>query len=59
MIWENYSRLSLNCYLESDRAVNSRVPTTVRHGSSLHRICPKLLTRVPDVYPSTDAETID
>ena len=23
--------------------VNSRVPKTVRHGTSLHRICPKLL----------------
>ena len=39
--------------------VNSCVPKTVRHGSSLHRICPKLLTWVPDVCPSTDAETID
>ena len=39
--------------------VNSRVPTTVRHGSSLHIIGPKLLTWVPDVCPSTDAETIE
>ena len=39
--------------------VNSRVPTTVRHGYSLHRICLKLLTQVPDVCPLTDAETID
>ena len=39
--------------------VNSRVTTTARHGSSLHRICPKLLTRVPDVYLLTDAETIE
>ena len=38
---------------------NSRVPTTVRHRYSLHRICLKLLTRVPDFCPSTDAETID
>ena len=29
------------------------------NGTSLHRICPKLLTRVPDVCPSTDAENID
>ena len=39
--------------------VNSRVITTVRHRSSFHRICPKLLTRVPAVCPSTNAETID
>ena len=38
---------------------NSRVPKTVRHGTSLHRICPKLLTWVPDVCPSTNTETID
>ena len=29
--------------------VNSSVPTTMRHGSSLHRICPKLLI---DLSPS-------
>ena len=39
--------------------VNSRVPKTVRHRSSFHRLCPKLLTRFPDVCPSTNAETID
>ena len=39
--------------------VNSRVPKTVRHGSSFHRICLKLLTRFPDVCLSTNAETID
>ena len=41
------------------RFVNSCVPAAVRHGSSLHRIFPKLLTRVPDVCPLTNAETID
>ena len=30
-------------------SVNSRVPKTVRHGTSLHRICPKLLI---DLSPS-------
>ena len=39
--------------------IKSRAPTTVRHGSSFHRICLKLLTRVPDVCPFTDAKTID
>ena len=39
--------------------VNYRVLTTVIHGSSFHRICPKILNRVPDICPSTDAETID
>ena len=29
--------------VNQDRYVNSRVPKTVRHGTSLHRICPKLL----------------
>ena len=32
-----------------DEFVNSRVPKTVRHGTSLHRICPKLLI---DLSPS-------
>ena len=35
--------------------VNSRVPKTVRHGTSLHRICPKLLI---DSSPS-QIESID
>ena len=38
--------------------VNSRVPTTVRHGSSFHRMCPNT-SHVPDICPSTSAETID
>ena len=42
-----------------ERAVNSCVPTTVRHISSLHRICPKILNRVPYVCPLTDSETIE
>ena len=37
---------------------NSRVPTTVRHGSSFHRMCPNP-SHVPDICPSVVAETID
>ena len=50
-------------FLQGDRKkgvlVNSRVPKTVRHGNSLHIICPKLLNQVPEVCTSIDAETID
>ena len=38
--------------------VNSRVPTTLRHGSSFHRMCPNP-SHVPDVCPSTVTETFD
>ena len=45
------------CYLAKMpiKTVNSRVPKTVRHGTSLHRICPKLLI---DSSPSR-LESID
>ena len=56
--WSAYSNLRMGCFL-SGMLVNSHVPTTVRHGYSLHRIFPKLSTQVPDVCPSTNAETID
>ena len=94
---DKYYKVSMLCKqgiynwpgIKSRICVNSRVPTTVRHGSSFHRIFPKtqshprrlsivwrrnywlksqtsvlwptlkLLTRVPVVCPSTDAEAID
>ena len=49
--WYNLNKINM--------CVNSRVTTNLRHGSFLHRICPKILTRVPDVCPLNDAETID
>ena len=50
---------NISSRLQIKISFNYRVSKTVRHGSSLHIICPKLLTRVPDVCLSTDSETID